>query len=130
MAEKAKKKPQPDRRSISCTELEWERLKEAAKAAGMPVTKYLLDRALNGNPQNTPIEPDPERRMLELVEKIAMTLGAVPSDDAEGSLTMREEINALFRLARERALARKDGKKLVDSIMAEVAADSGTGERR
>ena len=128
MAKRQKTQPQPNRRSLSCTELEWERLKEAAATAGVPATRYLLERALHGNPDSDHTDAsgrqNDERRLLELAEEIAKTLGAVKSEKAGDSISMRGEINALFRFALERARKRTDGDKKVDKIMADVMAEN------
>lgn len=128
MAKRQKTQPQPNRRSLSCTELEWERLKEAAATAGVPTTRYLLDSALHGNPKSDDAGAtggqNDEGRLLDLVEEIAKILGAVQTDTPEPKISMRGEINALFRLALERARMRKDGDKKVDKIMADVMAEN------
>lgn len=77
--------------SISCSRLDWERIREQALEAGRPLSRYIVERALSatpapepGPPQRLALDADEQRRLLDAVLRMAALLsGAMAADGAE-----------------------------------------------
>ena len=109
--------------SISCTDLEWVRIKERSQRRGLSVSRYCVERALSGNPTGAPPSPlvlseAQQRELYEQVGRIeARTLAAT---DAMEPLTERVRDAVAFLVeARMREMVR-DGRA---GEMGEIAAD-------
>ena len=96
-------------RAVVMTDHEWERIGERAKAAGMPVSRYIAHRL--AGPAETPaaaVDPSPEllRRVLR-------------------------EVTVLSRIERQRMASREDEKetwtKIAARVDAQLAAEEGLG---
>lgn len=76
-----RRNPAPMVRSLSCTDAEWERVRERADAAGLSMSRYLVERALTvelprdgegriGPPPRLVLSEAEQREMHERIERI------------------------------------------------------------
>ena len=98
------REPPQGRHSLSCTDLEWERIKSRARARGMSVSRFLVARALavpepaaDGAAARGPLSAAERQEVLTGVREIAERLG-VP-DGASEPLADRAQKALAFLVA-------------------------------
>ena len=119
--------------SISCSRLEWERIRACAECDGVSMSKLIVERALSLNPpskvRNPPrlvLGPEEQRTLLETVTAVGETVGALEgTNDAPGfaeSLRILFEIrlDAMTRTGRHGTMVRLLEQVLQDSRAARI----------
>ena len=104
--------------SLSCTDVEWERVRERADAAGLSISRYLVERALTvelprdgqgkvGAPPRLVLSEDEQREMRDRIERIhtMMSTGSAEEDKSVlaqmGGLVSRLGGAAMLEMIRE-----------------------------
>lgn len=74
--------------SVSCTRLEWERIRECARREGLSISRYVVMRALSRNPSAAVRDPprlalttDEQRAMVKTVAALAERIDALDGTD-------------------------------------------------
>ena len=105
-------------RSLSCTDVEWERVREKADAAELSMSRYLVERALTaelprdgdgriGPPPRLVLSEGEQREMHERIERIHATMSTGSSEEDRSILArLRDSVwlvtkAAMFDLVRE-----------------------------
>ena len=94
-------------RSLSCTDLEWERVRERAAGAGLSMSRYLIERGLTVElPREEGVRPQlvlDEAEQREMRDRIAAVAERVSTGSAEGDgselLRLRRMVSFLVRAA-------------------------------
>lgn len=117
--------------SISCSQLDWERIRERAREAGRPMSRYIVERAVSARPAPEPSAPEPlvlnaaeQRRLLESVLNMAELLSGAMAV-ADGRPGLPGAVRALFE-AKMNEMARtgryREMKALLDTVMRDERA--------
>ena len=122
--------------SISCSRLEWERIRALADRAGVSMSKLLVERALKRNPpskvRNPPrlaLNQEEQRTLLETVKSVSETVRALERTDGRPGFaeTLRVlfeiRLDAMTRTGRHRAMVRLLEQVLQDSRAARIEED-------
>ena len=114
--------------SISCSRLEWERIRACAEREGVSMSKYLVDRALSRNPparvKNPPrlvLTPEEQRTLLETVKAIAGTVRAL--EGTNGTPGFAQTLRVLFEVRLD-AMTRSGTHKTMADWLEKVLQDS------
>ena len=123
--------------SVSATDLEWERVRERADAAGMSISRYLVQRALTmALPPDAGGEARPRPRLVweeseqrEMRDRIAEIHGRVSTGSPGEDRTVLAEMNRMVLVLYAKALLDmvRDGRTgqltaIVARVMGEEAA--------
>ena len=119
--------------SVSCSRLEWERIRACAEREGVSMSKFLVERALNRNPparvKNPPrlvLAEEEQRALRDTVKAVGETVRALEgTDDAPGfAETLRVlfeiRLDAMTRTGRHRTMVRLLEQVLQDSRAAKL----------
>ncbi|MDE0241142.1 MAG: hypothetical protein OXQ84_13280 [bacterium] len=116
--------------SVSCTRLEWERIRECARREGLSISRYVVERALARNPsaavRNPPrlhLTPDEQRAMVETVAALAERTGALDGTDEVPGFAVAARV--LFEMKMdEMSRAGRHGTmtRLLDSVLQDSRA--------
>ena len=99
------KAPRARRRShsISCSRLDWERIRERALEAGKPMSRYIVERALTVTPGPEPgasqrlvLDAQEQRRLLDMVLGMADLLSDAMAPEGEDRPGLPGAVRALF----------------------------------
>ena len=78
-------------RSISCSRLDWERIRERAAAAGKPMSRYIVERALSAMPAAEPPASEPlvltaqeQRGLLDTALRLEELLSGTAAPEGGG----------------------------------------------
>ena len=78
-------------RSVSCSRLDWERIRERAAAAGKPMSRYIVERALSAMPAAEPPASEPlvltaeeQRRLLDTAQRLEDLLSGAAAPEGDG----------------------------------------------
>ena len=105
-------------RSLSCTDVEWERVREKADAAGLSMSRYLVERALTvelSRDGDGRIDPPPrlvlsEGEQQQIHDRIAQIIGRMSTGSSEEDRSILAQLRdsvwlvtkaAMFDLVRE-----------------------------
>lgn len=90
-------------RSISCSRLDWLRIAERAQEADMPISRYIVERALTGTPGPEPeaaeslvLTAEEQRRLLDTVMRMASLLSGAMAPEGRDSPGLPGAVRALF----------------------------------
>lgn len=83
--------------SLSCTDVEWERVRERADAADLSISRYLVERALTvelprdgegkvGAPPRLVLSEDEQREMHDRIERICRTMSTGSAEEDKSVL--------------------------------------------
>ena len=122
--------------SVSCSRLEWERIRACAEREGVSMSKYLVDRALSRNPparvKNPPrlvLNEGEQRTLLETVEAVGETVrslegtGETPGFAETLRVLFEVRLDAMTRSGHHGAMARWLDQVLQDSRAARIEED-------
>lgn len=118
--------------SISCSRLDWERIRERAREAGKPMSRYIVERALSVTPGPEPeaperlvLEPEEQRRLLDAVLRTAELLSGAMAPEGEDRPGLPGALRALFE-AKMDEMARtgryQEMKALLDGVLRDERA--------
>ena len=114
--------------SISCSRLEWERIRACAEREDVSMSKYLVERALSRNPparvKNPPrlvFTPEEQRTLLETVEAVAETVQTLEGKD--GTPGVAGILRVLFEVRLD-AMTRSGRHKTMVDWLEKVLQDS------
>ena len=114
--------------SISCSRLEWERIRALAEREGVSMSKLLVERALKRTPpakvRNPPrlvLIPEEQRSLLETVTATSETVRSLEgTDDTPG---FAETLRVLFEIRLD-AMTRSGKHRTMVRLLEEVLQDS------
>ncbi len=122
--------------SVSCTRLEWERIRECAHREGLSVSRFVVERALDRSPsasvRNPPrlvLSPDDQRTMKETIAAMAERIDAldgtneVPGFAASVRVLFELKLDEMSRTGRHRTMARLLDQVLQDSRAARISEE-------
>ena len=118
--------------SISCSQLDWERIRDRAREAGRPMSRYIVERALSARPAPEPGAPEhlvlsaeEQRRLLESVLRMAELLSGAMVPVADGRPGLPGAVRALFETKMDE-MARtgryREMKALLDTVIRDERA--------
>ena len=114
--------------SISCSRLEWERIRALADREGVSMSKLLVDRALKRNPpskvRNPPrlvLNQEEQRILLETVKSVSETVRALEGTD--GTPGFAETLRVLFEIRLD-AMTRTGRHRTMVRLLEQVLQDS------
>ena len=118
--------------SISCSRLDWERIRERAREAGKPMSRYIVERALSVTPGPEPeapdrlvLEPEEQRRLLDAVLRAAGLLSGAMASTGADKPGLPSALRALFE-AKMDEMARtgryQEMKALLDGVLRDERA--------
>lgn len=118
--------------SISCSRLDWERIRERAREAGKPMSRYIVERTLSVTPGPEPeaperlvLEPEEQRRLLDAVLRAAELLSGAMAPEGEDGPGLSGALRALFE-AKMDEMARtgryQEMKALLDGVLRDERA--------
>ena len=92
--------------SISCSRLEWERIRACAEREGVSMSKFLVDRALSRNPparvKNPPrlvLTEEEQRALLDTVKTVAVAVRTLEgTEEPEGTPGFAQTLRVLFEV--------------------------------
>ena len=119
-------------RSISCSRLDWLRIGERAREADMPVSRYIVERALTGTPGPEPaaaerlvLTAEEQRRLLDTVLRMAALLSGAMAPEGRDSPGLPGAVRALFE-AKMDEMARtgryREMRALLDTVLRDERA--------
>ena len=119
--------------SVSCSRLEWERIRACAEREGVSMSRFLVERALNRNPparvKNPPrlvLDEEEQRTLRDTVKGIRETVQALEGTDetpgfAESLRVLIEiRLDAMTRTGRHKTMVRLLEQVLQDSRAAKL----------
>ena len=119
--------------SVSCSRLEWERIRACAEREGVSMSRFLVERALNRNPsarvKNPPrlvLDEEEQRTLRDTVKAMTETVRALEGTDetpgfAETLRVLFEiRLDAMTRTGRHRTMVRLLEQVLQDSRAARL----------
>ena len=118
--------------SISCSRLDWERMRERALEAGKPMSRYIVERALSGTPGPEPgasgrlvLDAGEQRRLLDTVLGMAELLSGAMAPEGEDRPGLPGAVRALFE-AKMDEMARtgryREMRALLDAVLRDERA--------
>ena len=118
--------------SISCSRLDWERIRERALEAGKPMSRYIVERALTVTPGQEPgasqqlvLGAQEQRRLLDVVLGMAELLSGAMAPEGEDRPGLPGAVRALFE-AKMDEMARtgryREMKALLDTVIRDERA--------
>lgn len=114
--------------SISCSRLEWERIRALAERDGVSMSKLLVDRALSRNPpskaRNPPrlaLSPEEQKSLMETVKAIGKTVRALEGTDRTPGFA--ETLRVLFEIRLD-AMTRTGSHGTMVRLLEQVLQDS------
>ena len=118
--------------SISCSRLDWERIRERALEAGKPMSRYIVERALTATPGPEPgasrrlaLDAQEQRRLLDAVLGMAELLSGAMAPQRDDRPGLSGAVRALFE-AKMEEMARtgryREMKALVDTVIRDERA--------
>ena len=115
--------------SVSATDLQWERVRERADAAGMSISRYLVERARTAAPKREVRraprlvwDEDEQRAMRERIERIHERVSTGP---AAGDRTVMAEMNEMVTFLYMRAFLNMTREGRTGQLTAILAAVVG-----
>ena len=119
--------------SISCSRLDWLRIGERAGEAGLPISRYVVARALSGTPAPKPAAAQPlvldaeeQRRLLDGVLRMADLLSGAMAPEGEDRPGLPGAVGTLFE-AKMDEMARTgrygEMRALLDRVLGEERAE-------
>ena len=117
--------------SISCSRLEWERIRACAEREGVSMSKFLVDRALSRNPparvKNQPrlvLTEEEQRTLLDTVKAVAAAVRTLEGTEGpEGTPGFAETLRVLFEVRLD-AMTRSGKHKTMADWLEKVLQDS------
>ncbi len=118
--------------SISCSRLDWERIRERAREAGKPMSRYIVERTLSVTPGPEPEMPErlvldgeEQRRLLDAVLRMAELLSGAMAPEGDGRPGLPGAVRALFE-AKMDEMARtgryREMRALLDTVLRDERA--------
>ena len=117
-------------RSISCSRLDWERIRERAQAAGSTMSRYLVGRGLSAMPKPQPSASEPlvltaeeQRRLLDIALRLETLLSGTAETDggpglpAAAGFLFETKLDEMLRRGRYREM-----RALLDRVVGEERA--------
>ena len=126
-------------RSISCGRLDWERIRDRAVAAGKPMSRYIVERALSAIPAAEPPPSEPlvltaeeQRRLLDTALRLDDLLSgtAVPEEDggpglpAAAGFLFEAKLDDMLRTGRYREMRALLDRVVRDERAARIADEA------
>ncbi len=128
------KAPRAGRRShsISCSRLDWERIRERALEAGKPMSRYIVEQAITVTPGPEPgasqrlvLDAQEQRRLLDAVLGMADLLSGAMAPEGEDRPGLPGAVRALFE-AKMDEMARtgryREMRTLLDAVLRDERA--------
>lgn len=122
--------------SVSCTRLEWERIRECARREGLSISRYVVDRALARNPsatvRNPPrlaLTPHEQREMKETIATLAERTDALDgTEEAPGfavaaRVLFETKLDEMSRTGRHGTMTKLLDRVLQDSRAAHLSEE-------
>lgn len=121
--------------SLSCTDAEWERVRERADAAGLSISRYLVERALtvelprdgDGELREPPRLVLSEREQREMHDRIAHVFKRMSTGSAEKDRSVLAQMNERVALVARSAMVDlvRDGRtRDMVALLAEVFGEA------
>ena len=114
--------------SVSCSRLEWERIRACAEREGVSMSKFLVERALNRNPparvKNPPrlvLREEEQRALRDTVKALAETVQAIEGTGETPGFA--ETLRVLFEIRLD-AMTRTGRHKTMVRLLEQVLQDS------
>ncbi len=118
--------------SISCSRLDWERIRERALEAGRPMSRYVVERALSvtlgpepGASGRLVLDGEEQRRLLDAVLRMAELLSGAMAPEGEDRPGLPGAVRALFE-AKMDEMARtgryREMRALLDGVLRDERA--------
>ena len=118
--------------SISCRQLDWERIRERALETGKPISRYIVERALSMTPGPEPgaserlvLDAEEQRRLLDRVLRMAELLSGAMAPEGEDRPGLPGAVRALFE-AKTHEMVRtgryREMRALLDTVLRDERA--------
>ena len=114
--------------SVSCSRLEWERIRACAEREGVSMSRFLVERALNRNPsarvKNPPrlvLDEEEQRTLRDTVKAMTETVRALEGTDETPGFT--ETLRVLFEIRLD-AMTRTGRHRTMVRLLEQVLQDS------
>jgi len=121
-------------RSLSCTDVEWERVREKADAEGQSMSRYLVERALTvelprdaegrvGPPPRLVLSECEQQQMHERIERIHATMSTGSSEEDPSILARLRDSVWLVTTAAKFDLVREGRTRQLIALLAEILGE-------
>ncbi|MDE0390685.1 MAG: hypothetical protein OXI57_01285 [Rhodospirillales bacterium] len=121
-------------RSLSCTDVEWERVREKADAAGLSMSRYLVERALTvelprdgdgriGPPPRLVLSEGDQREMHERIAQIIGRMSTGSSEEDRSILAKLRDSVWLVTTAAKFDLVREGRTRQMIALLAEILGE-------
>ena len=121
-------------RSLSCTDVEWERVRERADAEGQSMSRYLVERALTvelprdgdgriGPPPRLVLSESEQREMHERIARIIGRMSTGSSEEDRSILAQLRDSVWLVTTAAKFDLVREGRTRQMIALLAEILGE-------
>ena len=121
-------------RSLSCTDVEWEQVRERADAAEQSMSRYLVERALTvelprdgdgrvGPPPRLVLSEGEQQQMHERIERIHATMSTGSSEEDRSILARLRDSVWLVTTAAQLDLVREGRTRQLTALLAEILGE-------